>query len=113
MFARDRTIGYVVERFTHEGETEQSVHNVMYWAGYGTVMPSRITTNGDIHIVAEWIKSLPFYIEKNTKDLKGSVTECDVFVLDGDDYSSIHYEAMTVEEIVAKLQSAIELWKGE
>lgn len=47
---------------------EKELHNILYWGNYGYVMPSLLTTNGDLWEICHCLKNLNNRADKHCRD---------------------------------------------
>ncbi len=93
------------------GHEKDRTVNVLYWPGYGVVMPSAVTTNGNVWCAAEYIHGQQNNKRQLEKMEPGTPVKVVCTVLDGEAFVELDY-TRPVEEIREKLLKAAKQFDG-
>jgi len=105
---REHLIGTVTVKV---GQVKDRTVNILYWPGYGVVMPSGMTTNGNVWHAAEFIRGQGHYKRELERMEVGVKVTVECTVLKGEEFVPLDY-TRPAAEIKELLSSAARQFDG-
>jgi hypothetical protein len=99
---REHLIGTVVVKI---GTIKDKTVNILYWPGYGIVMPAAMTTNGNVWAAAEFIHGQGVNKRQLEQMEPGTPVTVECTVLEGENFVELDH-TKPVKEIREKLLNA-------